>query len=158
MIIIILLNFILCFYDGEYDLYSEVFDVGGTRKQTIKNYFYKKDALPSGLSSERDNRNSSLMRILHRVFFIYYFGENLSISKEEELSILHNISPITHTHSCSKLGCEIYFKIAIEILKYKYNLEEENNLNNKKSLKTVICVGIRNAWIIIKIMMNLKIN
>lgn len=128
---------------AEYTPYDEVFDIGGTTRIAIFNFNDGKDALLSGCDGEHDNGNGSLMRILPVAFFIYYLKEKLSISEEEEFSIIHNVSALTHAHKRSKLGCGIYVKIAIEILKYK-NLDNENFSIGKEteSLESLIDKGI----------------
>lgn len=137
-------KFLSWYKDAEYTPYDEVFDIGGTTSRAIFNFNIDKDAL-SGCDGEKDNGNGSLMRILPVAFFIYYLKEKLSISKEEEFSIIHNVSALTHAHKRSKLGCGIYVKIAIEILKYKDDNENSSICKETESLESLIDKGIESA-------------
>lgn len=130
---------------AEYTPYGNVFDIGGTTSNAIFNFNIDKNALSCGYCGERDNGNGSLMRILPIAFFIYYLKEKLSISKKEEFSIIHNVSALTHAHKRSKLGCGIYVKIAIEILKYKDDNKNSLIGKEKESLESLIDKGIESA-------------
>lgn len=116
---IIMDNFVSWLSGAKYTPYDEVFDVGGTTRTAILCYNRGKSTTPYGLDGERDNGNGSLMRILPVALFIYYLREKHSFSFEEELSIVHNVSALTHAHKRSLIGCGIYVMIALEILKYK---------------------------------------
>ena len=138
---IIMDNFVSWLSGAKYTPYGEVFDVGGTTRIAILGYNSGKSVVHSGLDGEHDNGNGSLMRILPVALFIYYLREKLSISLEEELSIVHNISALTHAHKRSLIGCGIYVKIALEILKYKS--QEFNSYNRSDvDLETLINKGI----------------
>ena len=138
-------KFLSWYEDGKYTPYGNVFDIGGTTSRAIFNFNIDKDALSSGCDGEKDNGNGSLMRILPVAFFIYYLKEKLSISKKEEFSIIHNVSALTHAHKRSKLGCGIYVKIAIEILKYKEDNENYSIDKETESLESLIDKGIESA-------------
>lgn len=135
-------KFLSWYMDCEYTPYNDTFDVGNTTRFAILSYDAGTAVFPYGLDGERDNGNGSLMRILPVAFFIYYLKEKLSISDEEEFSIIHNVSALTHAHKRSMLGCGIYIKIAIQILKYKDDLDNGGNI---QSLESLINNGIADA-------------
>ena len=138
-------KFLSWYEDGKYTPYGNVFDIGRTTYRAIFNFNIDKDACIDGCDGEKDNGNGSLMRILPIAFFIYYLKEKLSISKKEEFSIIHNVSALTHAHKRSKLGCGIYVKIAIEILKYKDDNKNSLIGKEKESLESLIDKGIESA-------------
>lgn len=135
-------KFLLWCDNGDYTPYGVTFDIGGTTGVAISRYGSENTTFPYGLDGERDNGNGSLMRILPVAFFIYYLKEKLSISDEEEFSIIHNVSALTHAHKRSMLGCGIYIKIAIQILKYKDDLANGGDI---QSLESLINKGITDA-------------
>ncbi|NMA31572.1 MAG: hypothetical protein GX941_07215, partial [Candidatus Methanofastidiosa archaeon] len=112
----IMTKFLAWFNKGEYTPFGQAFDIGnGTRKALM--YFEKgTPALECGGSTERDNGNGSLMRILPLAFYLRnIYGEEFT-KKEEAFEIIHNISALTHAHKRSKIACGIYISIASEIL------------------------------------------
>lgn len=138
---IIMNNFVSWLSDAKYTPFDNVFDVGMTTRIAILGFEEGNSTVPYGLDDEHDNGNGSLMRILPVALFIYYLREKHSISLGEELSIVHNISALTHAHKRSLLGCGIYVKIALEILKYKS--QEFNSYNHSEvDLETLINKGI----------------
>lgn len=150
---IIMDNFVSWLSGAKYTPYNEVFDVGGTTRTAILCYNRGKSTTPYGLDGERDNGNGSLMRILPVALFIYYLREKHSFSLEEELSIVHNVSALTHAHKRSLIGCGIYVMIALEILKYKSQEFDDYNHSDgfdgsdisDMDLETLINNGIRFA-------------
>jgi len=78
-------------------------------------------ALESGGTSEEDNGNGSLMRILPAALFFH---------REETalfLSHIHDVSSITHAHARSLVGCGIYALFVRELLK---NSDKTSALRN----------------------------
>jgi len=93
--------------------HGRVFDIGIATSQAI--HRISKGASPTlcGGTSEFDNGNGSLMRILPLLFYIKDF------SIEKRFDITKNVSSITHGHIRSALACFIYLELALEILKGK---------------------------------------
>ena len=141
---IIMDNFVSWLSGAKYTPYDEVFDVGGTTRIAILGYNSGESIAPYGLDGERDNGNGSLMRILPVALFIYYLREKHSISLKEELSIVHNVSALTHAHKRSLIGCGIYVMIALEILKYKSQEFDGSDISDM-DLETLINNGIKFA-------------
>ncbi|WP_265426680.1 ADP-ribosylglycohydrolase family protein [Chryseobacterium sp. YIM B08800] len=93
--------------------HGSVFDIGIATSQAI--HRISKGASPTlcGGTSEFDNGNGSLMRILPLLFYIKDFHI------EKRFDIVKEVSSITHGHIRSVLACFIYLEFALEILKEK---------------------------------------
>lgn len=117
------------FYDNEYTPRGDVFDYGGTTANGI--YKFKSGCEPvlSGGNEGSDNGNGSLMRILPIAYFIYFLSKKYSFSKEDKMKAIHNLSSLTHRHERSQMACGIYVLIAIELLKNKFEDNDELGLD-----------------------------
>ena len=125
-------------YAGKYTPFGVVFDAGITCENAIKRYVKNNtDPLLCGGRDEYDNGNGSLMRILP-VSLIYaaisnryawgvrkkadYWDEEL-INKT--VSVIHNVSALTHGHPRSKIACVLYTSICHELIINKRVLRNE---------------------------------
>jgi ADP-ribosylglycohydrolase len=97
-------NFYYWYTKAAFTPYNEVFDVGGATKKAIIRYASGMEALKCGGTSEFDNGNGSLMRILPLAFLPY----------DEEL--VKEVSAITHAHRIAIKGCQLYTIIAQGLL------------------------------------------
>lgn len=98
--------------DGDYTPYGEVFDVGIATRQAIKRFMSGTEPLNCGGTSERDNGNGSLMRILPLLFYIQsMYGTDFQ-EDDEAFEIIHQVSALTHAHKRTKIACGIYLSIA----------------------------------------------
>lgn len=90
---------------AKYTATDEVFDIGISTEKALSSYLQKKtDALHSGGTSIMDNGNGSLMRILPVAIYI----SNHNIQRHEAITIINNVSSLTHAHEISKMGCLVY--------------------------------------------------
>lgn len=89
---------------------GEVFDIGNTVLSSILALQNGKSALKSGLESEYDNGNGSLMRILPFAFYLY------NIEEEKREDIVIKASSITHSNEISTFSCYLYVEYAIGLL------------------------------------------
>lgn len=89
--------------------HGRVFDIGIATRQAI--HKISKGIAPQlcGGTSEYDNGNGSLMRILPLLFYI----KNFKI--EQRFDIIKEVSSITHAHIRSVLACFIYIEFLLEI-------------------------------------------
>lgn len=107
-------NFIKWFRKAEYTATGKVFDIGRTTIQALAKYELKVcEPLQCGEEGEYSNGNGSLMRILPIAY--YCFAKNLK--EDEIIRIVREVSSITHRHEVSILGCYIYVRFAIELLR-----------------------------------------
>jgi len=90
--------------------HGRVFDIGIATREAIYKISKGYKPMLCGGTSEYDNGNGSLMRILPLLFYI----KNLSI--EQRFDITKEVSSITHAHIRSILACFIYLEFLLEIL------------------------------------------
>ncbi|MNU12721.1 ADP-ribosylglycohydrolase family protein [Chryseobacterium scophthalmum] len=93
--------------------HGSVFDIGIATSQAIHRISKGTSPTLCGGTSEFDNGNGSLMRILPLLFYIKDFPI------EKRFDIVKDVSSITHGHIRSVLACFIYLEFALEILKEK---------------------------------------
>ncbi|WP_080777336.1 ADP-ribosylglycohydrolase family protein [Chryseobacterium phocaeense] len=97
--------------------HGRVFDIGIATRQAI--YKISKGYTPQvcGGTSEFDNGNGSLMRILPLLFYI----KDFEITKR--FDIVKDVSSVTHGHIRSVIACFIYLELLREIIKGKDKFE-----------------------------------
>lgn len=116
---------------NDYTATGEVFDVGNSTSRAIMNYGRGMNPLECGGTSEYENGNGSLMRILPIVF---YLRKRPNLTMECQMEIIHNISSLTHRHPISLIGCGIYINIAMILLENKQPLHESVEYGIKNAL------------------------
>ena len=106
-------------YNDKYNNSEEgTFDYGITTRMAIDRYhFENKDPIKCGGTSERDNGNGSLMRILP-----------LAYIKDIDYESIENISALTHGHKRSKIACVLYVEIAKSMLENDLEIQEHIEL------------------------------
>lgn len=97
-------------YEGYWTADGRVFDVGGTTKRAIQRIKAGISPLQSGGTSQTENGNGSLMRILP----IVYYTKRMDLA--ERCKIVQEVSSITHAHSQSVISCQIYIEVLVNIL------------------------------------------
>jgi len=119
--------------ESKYTAHGEVFDIGIATKKAISNYSLGIDALACGGKGELDNGNGSLMRILPLAFYIYEkYGSEVELN-DEVMTVIHNVSSLTHAHARSLIACGIYISIALLLL-------------NDLALSLAIAQGVERAF------------
>ena len=109
-------NFLEWVKNAKYTPTDKVFDIGRTCLRAIGRYENKEDiAEKCGGTSEMDNGNGSLMRMLPLIYYCYAKEMN----EKEIYEVVKNVSSITHRHEISIMGCFIYVMYGIELLKNK---------------------------------------
>ena len=114
---------------GEYTAHGKVFDVGIATRKALHRFKEGTEPLQCGGTSEQDNGNGSLMRILPLAFYLHTFCE---MDNEKAFAIIHNVSSLTHAHKRSLIACGIYLTIA------KWFFEGANIL-------AAVCFGLEDA-------------
>lgn len=128
----IMSNFSKWFNMGEYTPFGEAFDIGGTTRKTLMRHKEGINPLDCGGTSEYNNGNGSLMRILPILFYLQsLYGAEFN-EQDAAYKIIHNISSLTHGHKRSHIACGIYISVANELIK-------------KRTLKSAIESGIYKA-------------
>ena len=109
-------NFLEWMKNAKYTPTDTVFDIGRTCLRAIAKFESNQEiAEKCGGTSEMDNGNGSLMRILPLTY--YCFSKNMN--EKEIYEIVKNVSSITHRHEISIMGCFIYVMYGIELLSNK---------------------------------------
>ena len=108
--------------------HGRVFDIGISTNHAIHSIETGTKPILAGGTSERDNGNGSLMRIIPLLFYIKSF------SIEKRFDIIKDVSSITHAHIRSILSCFIYLEYALYILngydKWEAYREMQNTVKN----------------------------
>lgn len=97
--------------------YGSVFDIGIATRQAIQKISKGFPPQSCGGTSEFDNGNGSLMRILPLIFYIKNLPIEIRFDKTKE------VSSITHGHIRSVIACFIYLEFLLEILDGKEKFE-----------------------------------
>jgi ADP-ribosylglycohydrolase len=110
-------RFELWLLHGLYTPYGEVFDVGATTHSAIRRHIRSPYIPPEmcGGVGEMDNGNGSLMRILPLAFV------NCG------MSVVVDVSALTHGHYISRVACGIYCNIAQHLIKGETKHEAVTN-------------------------------
>ena len=109
----IMTKFYEWFDASAYTPYGETFDVGFSTTKAMKRFAYGIAPLECGGTSEQDNGNGSLMRILPVLFYLQSVFGNDFLKNENSFEIIHNVSALTHAHKRSQIACGIYISIAV---------------------------------------------
>ena len=123
-------------FNGEWTPYGYAFDSGITTFTALENLKSgTKTVYNSGGTSEDDNGNGSLMRILPAA--LYFSNEDIDTFLER----IHEISAITHAHPRSKIGCGIYSLLVRALLSahdkmnaYQTAIDQSTTYYSTKSL------------------------
>lgn len=108
----IMTNFLRWLDEAAYTPHGEVFDVGNTTREALRRFSQGIPPLECGGTTERDNGNGSLMRILPIVFYLRSVCGTDFCETDEALEIIHNVSALTHAHKRSQIACGIYVSVA----------------------------------------------
>jgi ADP-ribosyl-[dinitrogen reductase] hydrolase len=104
--------------------HGRVFDIGIATSQAMRRISKGTPPTLCGGTSEFDNGNGSLMRILPLLFYIKDFPIEQRFDKIKE------VSSITHGHIRSVISCFIYLEFALEILQGKNKWEAYKTMQN----------------------------
>ncbi len=97
---------------GDYTPYGVKFDIGMATSRALANY-RGKEPLQCGGTSEADNGNGSLMRIMPTAL---HHKTALAGEDVADVQYVYDMSALTHAHPRSKLACFIYSKLVADIL------------------------------------------
>ena len=107
-------RFVIWMLKEQYTAIGEVFDIGYTTSLAINKYLLTCDLEICGCELEDSNGNGSLMRILP--ICLYLFEKRASMSENEIIHIVHQVSGLTHKHDRSKMACGLYYFCVKSIL------------------------------------------
>src|SRR5690625_1332316 len=109
-------NFTKWFNADQFTPFGEVFDIGNATREALLRYEKGTAPLDCGGSTEYDNGNGSLMRILPILFYLKSIYGNEITETDEAFQIIHNISALTHAHKASQIAPGIYISLAPSLL------------------------------------------
>jgi len=117
-------------FEGYWTPTGFVFDAGLTTFMALESIRSdRKSARSSGCTSEDDNGNGSLMRILPAA--LYFAAE----TPHTFLHYIHEISAITHAHPRAKIGCGIYSLLIRALL----NQDDKNDAYRRAVADALAC-------------------
>lgn len=126
----IMSNFVRWLDDGAFTPYGYAYDVGRGTMQAIQRYKHTKNPRTCGSSSEWNNGNGSLMRIMPACLFCI----DRDLSGKDALRIIHQVGGLTHPHIRSQMACGLYFCMARAIV------------NGEGDLKTLLQNGLSEGF------------
>ena len=102
-------NMIAYYKEGLFTPRGQMFDIGNSTRYAIENMERGIPAVECGGSSQQDNGNGSLMRILP---LAYLRGKK---KDEEVIKLIEDVSSLTHRHKRSKFACVFYVIFASQL-------------------------------------------
>ena len=121
-----------------YTPWGITFDVGNGTSSALSNYLKEGDVYSCGGSSERENGNGSLMRIIPVCIYCGVQVLKGLMTNDEAIKIIHEVSGITHNHIRSKIGCGLYYFMVLEMLKV--------DVDHTFALKEVLQEGLKKGF------------
>ena len=110
----IMANFVSWMDEAKFTPTGVMFDIGRGTMQALMKFTHGTEPLLCGGGSSYDNGNGSLMRISPMALYLYkQKGIRLSW---QDLSLVHDMSKLTHSHARSLMACGIYVLVAVQLL------------------------------------------
>jgi ADP-ribosylglycohydrolase len=114
-------NFVRYYKNGEFTPNGEMFDIGISTQNAIEKTISGVEPVKCGGTTENDNGNGSLMRILPVAYFINKYDISTIIK------MIEDISSLTHAHDRAKLACIFYVEFASQLIQGKDKMEAYEN-------------------------------
>lgn len=124
-------RFVRWIRNGEYTPFGEAFDVGHGTMAAIVRYMKGDDLKSCGGTTERDNGNGSLMRILPACLYAY---EN-KLTDEDAVSMIHQVAGLTHNHIRGQIACGLYYFCVKSVLDENVSLVERLQIGFDKGFE-----------------------
>lgn len=99
-------NFVRFYEKGDFTPQGQVFDIGNATRCAISRMEAGIEPVMCGGSSEGDNGNGSLMRVLPLAFY------GSSLKNDSRVRLIEEVSSLTHAHKRSMLACIFYVQCA----------------------------------------------
>jgi ADP-ribosylglycohydrolase len=107
-------------YNGAYTPFGFSYDIGYGTRAAIEAYRHSHDPYSCGGTSERNNGNGSLMRIIPACVFSAERGDD----DETMIRLIDETGGLTHNHPRSKTACGLYAFMVRALIKEDGTLEE----------------------------------
>lgn len=123
----IMSNFLSWFAVGKYTATGSMFDIGATCSDALAKFSSGSyEPLDCGVDDINRNGNGSLMRMLPIAIYAYY----KKLDDEEIISLVNDISSLTHAHEISKMACYIYVRYVMCLLDGKDKIASYEEIKN----------------------------
>lgn len=106
--------------DGEYTPFGKAFDIGGGTMAAITRYLRDRDISTCGGTTDHDNGNGSLMRIMPACLYAY----DKNMSDKDAVNMIHDVAGLTHNHIRGQIACGLYYFCVKEVLDVTGSLKE----------------------------------
>lgn len=111
-------NFVDWLDNGAFTPYGHSFDIGNGTIRAITAYKHRGKPRHCGGTSEWNNGNGSLMRILPACLFCYRKG----LTDSDAIREIHAVGSLTHAHIRANIACGLYYFMICEVLDGKDEL------------------------------------
>ena len=105
-------NFVNWLDNGAFTPYGKSFDIGNGTIRAITAYKHKGKPRHCGGTSELNNGNGSLMRILPACLYCY----RKELTDSDAIREIHDVGSLTHAHIRSNIACGLYYFMICEVL------------------------------------------
>ena len=106
--------------EGEYTPFGQSFDIGGGTMAAITRYLSDRDINTCGGTTDHDNGNGSLMRIMPACLYAY----DRKLSDTDAIKMIHDVAGLTHNHIRGQIACGLYYFCVKSILDDEGSLSE----------------------------------
>lgn len=130
-------NMIACYSKGLFTPNGQLFDIGISTRNVIDNMIQGMKIIECGGTSEADNGNGSLMRVLPLAFVRDKYNN------QEYIKLIEDVSSVTHGHKRSKLACIIYVLLAFNL--YRGWIRKKHSI-------------VQFAWFLMSVVKSTKLN
>lgn len=140
-------RFVSWLEDGEYTPFGEAFDEGNGTVKSIMCYEKTGDPMTCGGTSEYDNGNGSLMRILPACIYCWEAEKKGILTKTLAVTLIHQVSGLTHNHMRAKIGCGLYYFMVKAILDARHTGSSNDGTVEKNGyLQELLQNGLKNGF------------
>ena len=112
----IMYRFALWMTKGEYTPFGEAFDIGRGTMNSIIRYMQDPNVETCGGTTEHDNGNGSLMRIMPACLYCNGRQDAGTLTDVQAIELIHKIGALTHNHLRAKIACGLYYFMVRSIL------------------------------------------
>ncbi len=105
-------NFVDWLEHGAFTPYGYAYDIGFGTESAILNYERGRNPLICGGTSEQNNGNGSLMRIMPACLYCCAKGLN----SDEAIQTIHAVGSLTHAHIRANIACGLYYFMTDAVL------------------------------------------
>ena len=139
--------------EGKYTAHDDVFDIGIVTGKALKRFKNGNEPLKCGGTSEHDNGNGSLMRILPIALYFpaidkLYHGQGPSSCREHYVFLspyVHDISSLTHAHKRCQVACGLYATIVRMLLDKSYLAKLKTHTSGYCHCGSCVVIDLKSA-------------